>query len=64
MIKFFRHITRIIIAAALCLLALKYFHLNDFGNILMFMGIYIGVSLMLEPLFNKIEQKYIKNKKK
>ena len=60
LINFIRHITRIIFAAVLGFIVVKYLHFETFGNILMFMAIYIGISFMLEPLFLYWEKKHYK----
>ncbi len=61
--KFIKQIFRIILSIPLCLLGLHLFSLGDFGNMIMFMAIYIGVSLMLEPLFNYWKKKQNKKTK-
>lgn len=63
MIKFLKHITRILIAAPLCFLSMKYVELPDIFQILLFGAIYVLISLIIEPFFNKIEDKRNRIKK-
>ncbi|MEA3451475.1 MAG: hypothetical protein U9Q83_06175 [Bacteroidota bacterium] len=62
MIKIVKHISRIIFAIVLSLLGLQFFDFGTFGNMFMFMAVYIGASLMIEPLFNYWEEKQNKTK--
>jgi len=60
--KILKHTVRIIFALVLCLLSLQFFDFGAFGNMFMFMAVYIGVSLIIEPLFNIWEEKQNKTK--
>jgi uncharacterized membrane protein len=61
-INFIRHVVRIIFSVILSLFGLMFFNFGTFGNMIMFMGIYIGISLMIEPIFQNWEERE-KNKK-
>ena len=56
-IKFFKHTLRILLAVPLSFFALKFSNFKSFGNVLMFMGIYILIGIILEYIFNKFEKK-------
>lgn len=62
--KFLKQILRLALAIPLGLLAVSLFKFGSFGNIIMFMLIYIGASLIIEPLFNIWEGKKSKTKNK
>jgi len=64
MIKFLKHLTRIALAIPLCLLSMKLVELNDVFQILLFGAIYVLVSLIIEPVFEKFEQRKQQNKNK
>ena len=57
-INIIRHISRLLLATGLSILSLKWFKFDNFIQILFFMGIYIGVSLIIEPVFYHWENKY------
>lgn len=59
-INFIRHITRIVISGFIGFIVVNKIHFDSFGNILMFMALYIGISFILEPFFRFWEKKYRK----
>lgn len=62
-INFIRHITRIALAGFIGFVVIKKIHFDSFGNILMFMALYIGISFILEPFFRFWEKKYYNKNK-
>lgn len=62
--KFLKQVLRLAFAIPLGLFAISLFKFGSFGNVIIFMVIYIGASLIIEPLFNIWEGKKNKTKKK
>lgn len=54
--NFIKNVLRIVISAIIGIIAIKRFDLNSFTKIILFFGIYIVVSLALEPIFKKIKK--------
>ena len=52
--KFIKNVLTIIIAAVASFFAHKQFKFDTFGNVIMFMGIYIVTALIFEFIFKKI----------
>jgi hypothetical protein len=50
-LKFLKHFLRIALAVPLSILALKYFKFESFGNVMLFLAIYLLVSFLLEFIF-------------
>lgn len=62
--KLLKNIIRVVLAAPLCILSIKLVELNDLFQIILFVAIYVLVSLIIEPIFQKIENRHrIKSKK-
>ncbi len=61
MIKFIKHISRIVLSIPLCILSIIYLDLNEFLQILLFAAIYVLISLLIEPVFQNWQKS---NKKK
>ncbi len=62
-INFIRHVTRVVFSVVLSIFGLMFFNFGTFGNMIMFMGIYIGISLMIEPIFQNWEEREQKKNK-
>lgn len=55
--KFLKQILRILLSVPICIFGYRFFKFETFGNIIMFMGVYIVISFLLEFIFKKIEKK-------
>ncbi len=62
-INFIRHVARVVFSVVLSIFGLMFFNFGTFGNMIMFMGIYIGISLMIEPIFQNWEEREQKKNK-
>ncbi len=58
--KLLKNILIIVVALPICIFFYKIFQFGTFGNIILFMSIYILVSIIFEVIFGKL----IKNKQK
>lgn len=62
--KFLKHLLRVVLSVPLCILSIKFVELNDLFQIILFVAIYMLVSLLIEPIFQKIENRHrIKSEK-
>ena len=52
-INFVKHSLRIIISAILSIIVIKFYEFETFLNVLLFLGIYLVVSLILEFIFKR-----------
>ena len=55
-INIVKHSLRVIISVTLCFVVIYFYEFETFYNIMIFMGIYIIVSILLELIFKKFKK--------
>ena len=55
-INIVKHSLRVIISVTLCVVVIYFYEFETFFNIMIFMGIYIIVSILLELIFKKFKK--------
>lgn len=60
--KFLKQVLRIGISVPLCIIGYRFFEFGTFGNMMLFMAVYLLISIILEVIFKQFENKNRKTK--